>query len=135
MKQSNHDFSQFQISKHSDIISSQPTLGERRPRKPKKVGFDNYCLIDQYGDDFSLPKMVEDDLRKDEDYPDQDVEDNRQYCICNKPSNDNMVACDNENCKIKGFHYECVNFDPKKEYDKWYCPICLQQMSTNLIVC
>ena len=51
---------------------------------------------------------MEDDLRKDEDYPDQEVEDNRQYCICNKPSNDNMVACDNENCKIKWFHYECV---------------------------
>ncbi|KAH7445294.1 hypothetical protein KP509_01G001300 [Ceratopteris richardii] len=49
------------------------------------------------------------------------------YCICNRVSFGEMVACDNENCKIEWFHYECVGItDPPK--GKWYCPECAPKM-------
>ncbi|EFJ46892.1 hypothetical protein VOLCADRAFT_109820 [Volvox carteri f. nagariensis] len=45
------------------------------------------------------------------------------YCICNKPSAGQMVGCDNPDCTIEWFHFECVGLkaDP---VGKWFCPIC-----------
>lgn len=49
------------------------------------------------------------------------------YCICNRVFFGEMVACDNDNCKIEWFHYECVGItDPPK--GKWYCPDCAPKM-------
>ncbi len=46
-----------------------------------------------------------------------------RYCYCDQVSFDEMVACDNEDCKIEWFHYVCVGLtrQPKKE---WYCRFC-----------
>ncbi|KAK6090627.1 hypothetical protein P3W45_000350 [Vairimorpha bombi] len=30
------------------------------------------------------------------------------YCTCKQRAFDNMIACDNTNCKIKWFHFECA---------------------------
>eukprot|EP00158_Paraphelidium_tribonemae_P001580 Partr_v1_DN24565_c0_g1_i1_m19587 putative Inhibitor of growth family member len=45
------------------------------------------------------------------------------YCICNNVSYGAMIACDNQDCDIEWFHYECVglNSPPK---GKWYCDSC-----------
>lgn len=48
-----------------------------------------------------------------------------QYCICGQPENDNMVECENTECKHKWFHYSCVGItDPDSLPAKWYCPDC-----------
>ncbi len=41
------------------------------------------------------------------------------YCICQQVSYGEMIACDNENCEIEWFHYNCVGLSgPPK--GKWY---------------
>ena len=35
-----------------------------------------------------------------------------------------MIGCENEDCMIEWFHYECVGVIRGKEPKKWYCPEC-----------
>ncbi|XP_020248026.1 PHD finger protein ING1 isoform X2 [Asparagus officinalis] len=46
------------------------------------------------------------------------------YCICNQVSWGEMIACDNPDCKIEWFHFQCVGL---KEHPKgkWYCSSCV----------
>jgi hypothetical protein len=46
------------------------------------------------------------------------------YCICRRVSFGEMVACDNEDCPIEWFHYECVGFKDNKIPSLWRCPKC-----------
>ncbi|XP_065004878.1 PHD finger protein ING1-like isoform X2 [Musa acuminata AAA Group] len=46
------------------------------------------------------------------------------YCICNQVSFGKMVACDNANCKIEWFHFDCVGLKEQPK-GKWYCPNCI----------
>ena len=53
-----------------------------------------------------------------------------QYCICGQPENDNMVQCENPDCKHKWFHYSCMNItDPESLPAKWYCPDCAKEQA------
>eukprot|EP01135_Chromosphaera_perkinsii_P006866 Nk52_evm21s621 gene=Nk52_evmTU21s621 len=46
-----------------------------------------------------------------------------RYCICNGISYGEMVGCDNKDCAIEWFHYDCVGItEPPK--GKWYCQDC-----------
>ena len=48
------------------------------------------------------------------------------YCLCGKPDDDYMVACDEQGCKNEWFHFVCVGLDGKSIPDgDWYCPECL----------
>ncbi|KAH3900178.1 uncharacterized protein SCDLUD_003149 [Saccharomycodes ludwigii] len=47
-------------------------------------------------------------------------DDNRLYCICKKPSEGRMIACDNQNCKIEWFHYKCVKIS-RAPRTQWFC--------------
>mmetsp|Transcript_7882 Transcript_7882/g.13619 ORF Transcript_7882/g.13619 Transcript_7882/m.13619 type:complete len:250 (-) Transcript_7882:144-893(-) len=47
------------------------------------------------------------------------------YCVCNRVSFGEMIGCDNNNCKIEWFHFECVGLSrDHKQKGKWYCPEC-----------
>jgi len=46
-----------------------------------------------------------------------------RYCICNQVSYGAMVGCDNKNCAIEWFHYDCVGVEEAPK-GKWYCPPC-----------
>lgn len=52
------------------------------------------------------------------------------YCICNKPSAGNMVGCDNPDCTIEWFHFECVGLKAEPE-GEWYCPLCVASMNPS----
>ena len=53
------------------------------------------------------------------------VKKTEQYCTCGKPANDDMVKCENPNCRYMWFHYECVGIkNPDALPEKWYCPEC-----------
>ena len=55
-----------------------------------------------------------------------------KYCYCNQVSYGEMIACDNENCEIEWFHYDCVGLKmPPK--GKWYCNECVQKKRKGLI--
>jgi hypothetical protein len=46
------------------------------------------------------------------------------FCVCRTPNSGKMVQCDNEDCPIEWFHYECVGLT--KTPDVWHCPTCAQ---------
>lgn len=48
------------------------------------------------------------------------------YCICQQVSYGEMVACDNRDCAIEWFHFECVGL-VNKPRGQWYCPQCIAQ--------
>ncbi|KAI8466114.1 MAG: hypothetical protein J3K34DRAFT_434758 [Monoraphidium minutum] len=46
-----------------------------------------------------------------------------RYCICNNVSYGEMIACDNPDCIVEWFHYDCVGISQQPK-GKWYCPQC-----------
>ncbi|KAJ3564240.1 hypothetical protein NP233_g8426 [Leucocoprinus birnbaumii] len=72
----------------------------------------------------SEPEAGGDDDMDGEDDP----EDERLYCFCQKQSYGDMVACDNEHgCPYEWFHLSCVGLkQPVPE--KWFCAECLKNL-------
>ena len=52
----------------------------------------------------------------------------KNYCICNRPCFEPMIACDRPNCKVEWYHYVKVIHAPK---GSWICPPCLAEVSTQ----
>ncbi|XP_031573130.1 inhibitor of growth protein 1-like [Actinia tenebrosa] len=48
------------------------------------------------------------------------------YCLCKQVSFGEMIGCDNDNCPIEWFHFQCVGLTNKPK-GKWYCPKCTPQ--------
>ncbi|PWZ00202.1 hypothetical protein BCV70DRAFT_153376, partial [Testicularia cyperi] len=46
-----------------------------------------------------------------------------RYCYCDQVSFGNMVACDNDDCELEWFHYQCVGLESQPR-GKWYCRFC-----------
>lgn len=45
------------------------------------------------------------------------------YCTCKRVSFGNMIACENADCAIEWFHFECVSVTAETT-DPWFCPAC-----------
>lgn len=45
------------------------------------------------------------------------------YCLCDQVSYGEMIGCDNEECHIEWFHFNCVGLSHKPK-GKWFCPNC-----------
>lgn len=45
------------------------------------------------------------------------------YCICNQVSFGEMIACDNPECTLEWFHFQCVGLTVRPK-GKWFCPRC-----------
>ena len=45
------------------------------------------------------------------------------YCKCRQVAFGDMIACDNEDCAIEWFHFQCVNLT-KMPRNKWLCSEC-----------
>lgn len=52
-----------------------------------------------------------------------DEEDKTLYCFCQRFSAGAMVGCDNDDCRLQWFHWECVGITAEPEGD-WFCPEC-----------
>jgi inhibitor of growth protein 3 len=50
-------------------------------------------------------------------------DDGKVYCICQKVSFGDMVACDNDKCPYEWFHWGCVGLKSEPE-GTWICPPC-----------
>ena len=49
------------------------------------------------------------------------------YCYCQRVSFGEMIACDNEECAIEWFHFDCVGLTPEnRPKGKWFCKECIQ---------
>lgn len=45
------------------------------------------------------------------------------YCLCKQLSYGEMILCDNMQCAIQWFHFDCVNVQQNPK-GKWFCPNC-----------
>ncbi|CAH8449231.1 unnamed protein product [Schistosoma turkestanicum] len=54
--------------------------------------------------------------------------DERLYCVCQKVSFGDMIACDNRFCEVEWFHFSCVDVRVQPK-GKWYCPYCRGESS------
>ena len=51
--------------------------------------------------------------------------DEPKYCVCNRVSFGEMIACENETCAVEWFHFACVGLSTDaKIKGKWYCNAC-----------
>lgn len=69
--------------------------------------------------------------REDEDiYMDDDEgSDDRKYCLCQKVSFGDMIACDNDDCPYEWFHWSCVGLKSEPQQGgTWFCPVCSEAM-------
>uniref|UniRef100_A0A915PVM6 Inhibitor of growth protein n=1 Tax=Setaria digitata TaxID=48799 RepID=A0A915PVM6_9BILA len=48
------------------------------------------------------------------------------YCICHQVSHGQMIMCDNKQCPIEWFHFQCVGLTEAPK-GKWYCERCNEQ--------
>ena len=64
------------------------------------------------------------DADGDEEMGDDDEgADNKAYCLCQKVSYGDMVACDNDKCPYEWFHWTCVGLK-SEPVGLWICPVC-----------
>jgi len=47
------------------------------------------------------------------------------YCVCGQVSFGQMIMCDNKNCPIEWFHFQCVNLNAPPR-GKWFCDRCIE---------
>lgn len=48
------------------------------------------------------------------------------YCFCHQVSFGEMIGCDNADCPIEWFHFQCVGLTSKPK-GKWFCQRCSQE--------
>jgi hypothetical protein len=48
------------------------------------------------------------------------------YCLCHQVSFGEMIGCDNPDCPIEWFHFQCVGLTSKPK-GKWFCSRCAQE--------
>ncbi|KAJ3480426.1 hypothetical protein NLI96_g8356 [Meripilus lineatus] len=54
---------------------------------------------------------------------DGEQDDGRTYCICDRVSYGEMIACDDENCEKEWFHLQCIGLETPPE-GRWFCETC-----------
>eukprot|EP00011_Vannellida_sp_DIVA3-517-6-12_P006151 CAMPEP_0114625028 /NCGR_PEP_ID=MMETSP0168-20121206/11064_1 /TAXON_ID=95228 ORGANISM="Vannella sp., Strain DIVA3 517/6/12" /NCGR_SAMPLE_ID=MMETSP0168 /ASSEMBLY_ACC=CAM_ASM_000044 /LENGTH=240 /DNA_ID=CAMNT_0001836307 /DNA_START=22 /DNA_END=744 /DNA_ORIENTATION=+ len=50
------------------------------------------------------------------------------YCFCKRVSFGEMVGCDNPECRVEWFHFECVGLTQSPK-GRWLCPECVKTAS------
>ena len=104
------------VFENSESLSSAEYIETRATfdsTSPTSLDFNNSAPVDQSGADPAIYQR-----------------DDTKYCICRQISYGEMVACDNEECEIEWFHYNCVGVtQPPK--GKWFCPDCIRKMDQH----
>jgi len=52
------------------------------------------------------------------------------YCYCRRVYFGDMIGCDNDDCKIEWFHFECVGLTEQPK-GQWFCPDCKALMENK----
>ncbi|KAJ7620969.1 hypothetical protein FB45DRAFT_928004 [Roridomyces roridus] len=53
----------------------------------------------------------------------EDNENDKPYCICQRPSAGDMIACDDDGCPFEWFHLSCLGLEITPD-GTWYCDTC-----------
>ncbi|CAJ0581444.1 unnamed protein product, partial [Mesorhabditis spiculigera] len=70
----------------------------------------------------------DDDEEEEEEEEEEDEE--SIWCVCKKPSDGDMIYCENEDCRIQWFHFECVGLS-QAPIGHWFCPECSHARANN----
>ncbi|XP_064608857.1 inhibitor of growth protein 1-like isoform X2 [Liolophura sinensis] len=89
---------------HDLVIREEDKREEKAPKKKKK----RKTKKDKEGDRSPIEPI-------DPDEP--------TYCLCDQVSYGEMIGCDNDDCPIEWFHFNCVGLTTKPK-GKWFCPKC-----------
>lgn len=61
----------------------------------------------------------------------QDTEDyTKLWCYCKEPSYGDMIKCDDTDCCIQWYHFDCLRIQHAPK-GKWYCPSCRIKVKMN----
>jgi inhibitor of growth protein 3 len=124
------------VAPHKQSAAQKSKPGKSGLSRVKKVGTNRASPTTTNDSELSDPdtgSAVDDDdepaKMKDTDtkMEDADEGDNQKYCICQKVSFGDMVACDNEECPFEWFHWPCVGLKSEPE-GTWICPVCTEKM-------
>jgi chromatin modification-related protein YNG2 len=58
----------------------------------------------------------------------EEDDDKNVYCLCSRPSFGEMVACENQSCRVEWFHTPCVGLSAHPD-SVWFCPECIPMMT------
>ena len=84
---------------------------------PKAKQFFRTCL---------LPELLGNWYARPTEFSSSDTLDSNsepKYCYCRGPEKGRMIACDNPDCPVEWFHFECLHLTTVPK-GKWYCPDC-----------
>ncbi|XP_037031249.1 PHD finger protein ING1-like [Bradysia coprophila] len=76
-------------------------------------------MKDRYGTGEASNSVSEEAASTEEEEYDLDA-----LCHCRSPEYGQMVECDDANCKIKWYHFDCVGLTKSPE-GLWFCPSCI----------
>lgn len=102
--------------------SHRKTPGGPRPGEGGEGGHNNHSS--------RHPHHTKREENDDEDMAyldDDEAGDDKKYCLCQKVSFGDMVACDNEDCPYEWFHWSCVGLRSEPT-GTWFCPECTANM-------
>lgn len=108
------EFSQF--PSHDQPISSH-FIAERQSLGVFPGDHDFWDIASTEMQSEAVDKSFNEDEEIDPDEP--------KYCTCKKVSHGEMIACDNDDCEVEWFHFECVGLQAKPK-GRWICPSCMQ---------
>ncbi len=89
----------------------------------KGNGFGNESYLSYPNDNSMYP--YEEDYKDYNSTVNTTVLNEETYCTCQKTLDDEMIECENKNCKFKWFHFSCVGIEKAPEGD-WYCTDCIK---------
>jgi inhibitor of growth protein 3 len=140
---------------HKSTIKKAAPNGSRQsgaPRKPKKSGLSRLkrpgnknspsSTNDSELSEAESASADEDEAatppaRKDHDgdeemgdVDDEEGGDDKKYCVCQSVSYGDMVACDNDDCPLEWFHWNCVGLK-SEPVGTWICPVCTSKGVAN----
>ncbi|KAG6378970.1 hypothetical protein JVT61DRAFT_13258 [Boletus reticuloceps] len=115
---------QGSIKLPSPAPSSYAPASGRGRRKKRGVSSEVDDMDFDFGEETQAVEEGEGDEGEGEEGDDGD--DKELYCVCQKLSYGEMIACDNPDCPFQWFHLPCVNLkQPLPE--NWFCADCTKR--------
>ena len=69
-----------------------------------------------------VPQTTESTTHEDKEVDDE-TDHEKSWCFCGEPGFGEMIMCDNPQCTLTWFHFECLRLQ-RAPKGKWYCPSC-----------
>jgi len=108
-----------------DNISAGP-VDLRNKRKADRIGAVSIEDTDGLDIRFDSMRYLRRELTKATTEGEEEVDASEPvYCTCQKHSYGEMIACDNQDCRIEWFHFACVELEQKPR-GEWYCKECVE---------